>query len=110
MTDAENLCAALDQMHGLILAADFSDLAKILAETEALTARLLPIKDRQMAERLRSKAHRNGLCLQAAARGLRAAQRRLGEVGSPTDRLSTYTRSGHRANVAAGTGTLAQRL
>jgi hypothetical protein len=110
MTDATALEAALDQMYHCILAADFGDLTKIVLETEQLVGRLNALPDKSVAERLRRKAHRNGLCLQAAARGLRAAQRRLGEMTNASGRLSTYTSGGQRAEVATAPGTLAQRL
>ena len=110
MTDAEGLEAALDHLYHCILAADFRNLPKILGETERLTARLAPLADKSIAIRLRHKATRNGLCLQAAARGLRAAQRRLVEMSSAGTQLSTYTSRGQRAEVGIGPGTMAKRL
>jgi flagellar biosynthesis/type III secretory pathway chaperone len=110
MTDATTLEAALDQMYHCVLAADFGDLPKIVMETERLVGRLDAVREKAVATRLRQKAHRNGLCLQAAARGLRAAQRRLGEMSRASDRLSTYTSGGQRSEVATAPGTLAQRL
>ncbi len=110
MTDPVCLEAALDQMYHCVLTADFGDLPKIVLETERLVGGLEALRDQALAARLRHKAHRNGRCLQAAARGLRAAQRRMGEMSSATDRLSTYTSSGQRAEVTTAPGTLAQRL
>ena len=110
MTDAEGLEVALDCLYHCLLSADFGDLAKILGETERLAAQLAPISDKAMATRLKYKANRNGLCLQAAARGLRAAQRRLGEMNTATTTLSTYTVKGRRAEVGIGAGVMAKRL
>ena len=110
MTDAECLEAALDHLYHCILEADFSELPKILGETERLTGRLAPLADKSIAIRLRHKATRNGLCLQAAARGLRAAQRRLIEMSSTSTQLSTYTSRGQRSEVGIGLGTMAKRL
>lgn len=110
MTDAAGLEAALDALHRCILAADFGKLPKILDETERLTARLAPIANRAVAERLREKASRNGLCLQAAARGFRAAQRRMGEMTAASTQLSTYTSRGLRAEIGTGPGVMAKRL
>lgn len=110
MTDAKGLEAALDRLYQCILVADFGDLPKILSDTERLTNRLTPINDTAIALRLRHKAHRNGLCLQAAARGLRAAQRRLGEMDTVSTQLSTYTIGGVRADLGCATGSMAKRL
>ena len=110
MTDAEQLEAALDQLYHAILAADFGELPKILAKTDRLTDQLAPLTDKAMAMRLRHKANRNSLCLQAAGRGLRAAQRRLLEMNSSGTQLSTYTSLGQRAEVATAPGTMAKRL
>jgi hypothetical protein len=71
---------------------------------------LPPVADRAFAERLRHKARRNASCLQAAARGLRAAQRRLGDMNTATSGLSTYTSRGQRADVGTQTGMMAKRL
>ncbi len=110
MTDAEDLEAALDHLYRCILIADFGELPKILAITERLTARLAPLSDRNLAERLRTKANRNGLCLQASARGLRAAQRRLGELATVNTQLSTYTKRGQRTEIVTAAGAIAKRL
>lgn len=110
MTDFDRLEAVLDQLHKCILGADFSELPKILAETERLSATLGTLPNRSVAERIRYKANRNGQCLQASARGLRAAQRRLDEISTATTRLSTYTSRGQRAEVGTCPGTLAQRI
>ena len=110
MTDLDRLEVVLDQLHQCILVADFDELPKILAETERLSAALVTLPNRSFAERIRYKASRNGQCLQASARGLRAAQRRLDEVNTATTRLSTYTSRGLRAEVGTCPGTLAQRI
>ena len=110
MIDAAGLEAALDQLYRCILAADFSKLPKILVETERLTARLAPLADKALALRLRHKADRNGECLKAAARGLRAAQRRLDEMNTAGTQLSTYTSRGQRTEVGMGPGVMAKRL
>lgn len=110
MRDSIELEAALDAMYHSVLAADFEFLSKIAEETERLLGRLDVLRDKAIAGRLREKANRNGHCLQAAARGLRAAQRRLAEMANAEAGLATYTRQGARAQVGTGPGTLAQRL
>ncbi len=110
MTDAIALEAALDETYRCVLTADFSDLPKIVLKTEELMARIGALKDKAALDRLRHKANRNRLCLQAAARGLRAAQRRMGEISNAASGLSTYTSHGQRAAIETTPGTLAQRL
>ena len=110
MTDSEDLEAALDHLYRSILIADFGELPKILAKTEHLTARLAPITDKALMQRLRAKAIRNGLCLQASARGIRAAQRRLGDVTNANTQLSTYTSRGRRSEIPTTPGMIAKRL
>jgi hypothetical protein len=110
MTEAFGLEAVLDQLHHCILTADFVLLPKILEETERQLEHLHPLSDRTVLERLKYKADRNGRCLQAASRGLRAAQRRLGEVSTTDKQLSTYTKTGKRSEVAVMPGAMAKRL
>lgn len=110
MDDAMHLEAALDRVHDALLAAKFNELPKIVAETERLLAAFQAVPDKASAARLRHKANRNSQCLQAAARGLRSAQRRLVEMAGTTASLSTYTSRGQRSELGAGPGTLTQRL
>ena len=110
MTDTLALEAALDDLYQRVLAADFRALPEIAVKTEQLLQRLDLVRDKNVVERLRTKAQRNGLCLQAAARGMRAAQRRLAEMSSTDAGLATYTSKGARAQVGLGAGILAQRL
>ncbi len=110
MTDPFALEAALDDLYQRVLAADFPALPEIAIKTEQLLQHLGQVRDKNLVERLRVKARRNGLCLQAAARGLRAAQRRLAEMSSTDASLATYTSKGARSQVGLGAGILAQRL
>lgn len=110
MTDLQHLEQALDRVHALLLAANFSELPKIVSETEGLLAGLAGLPDTAVAARLRAKATRNGQCLQAAARGLRSARRRLGEMAGNAASLSTYTSRGKRSEVGCAPGKMTQRL
>lgn len=110
MTDAHHLESALDRVHDALLTADFNELPKIVAETERLLAGLHHVADPAVARRLRDKASRNSQCLQAAARGLRSAQRRMVEMAGTTSTLSTYTNRGQRAELEPGPHALTQRL
>ena len=114
MTDVRRLEAALDRVHAALLAANFNELPKIVTETEGLLEGLrgLPshLADTTTATRLRDKANRNSQCLQAAARGLRSAQRRIAEMAGSATALSTYTNRGQRAELGIGPTSLTQRL
>ena len=110
MAEFERLEAALDALHQSILAAQFGDLPKVLAEMERLAGEMPIMPSRAIAQNIRTKADRNCQCLQAAARGLRSAQRRLGDLTTAATKLSTYTVRGTRDEVGLQSGTLAQRL
>jgi hypothetical protein len=95
----------LDQTHAALIAGDLAALGP-LAETMAQgLARL----DRASAERLRRKADRNAQMLQAAARGVRAAQRRLAEISAEPG-LTTYDARGRRAEVGQVSGAAPRRI
>lgn len=115
MADTENqtgraLERLLDRMHVAVLAGDIRDLATAAPELEAALANFATLDDRALGERLRRKATRNATCLQAAARGLRAARRRITEIQSARDGLQTYDGHGKRTELPQGTGRLAQRF
>jgi len=100
----------LDRMHAAVLAGDIRDLATTAPELEAVLADFASLDDRALGERLRRKASRNATCLLAAARGLRAARRRVAEIQSARDGLQTYDGHGKRTDMPQGTGQLAQRF
>lgn len=110
MTDVMRLELALDRVYAALLVADFNELPKIVTETEGLLAGFEGLPDPAIAMRLRHKANRNSQCLQAAARGLRNAQRRMAEMSGSSTVLSTYTSRGQRSDVGVGPGSLTQRL
>jgi hypothetical protein len=100
----------LDRMHRQILAGGLDDLAGLTGEIEEQHARLVGLTDTAALERLRSKAARNATCLQAAARGLRAARRRINDIHAVRAGLVTYDGRGKRNDVQLGSGSLAQRF
>jgi hypothetical protein len=87
MTDAHTDAGAAGELRALradLLAGDLGSLAAHLAATEALAARLAA--EGPGAEDIwviRAEAERNREVLAAAAAGVRAALRRLGEATSP---------------------------
>ena len=94
-TELETL---LDQTRDAVLTGDLAVLADLAPRVTAM-ADDLPRLDAVAAERLRGKAERNAQLLQAATRGVRAAQGRLVEItAGPT--LTTYDAHGQRATIA----------
>lgn len=98
----------LDQMHAAILVADFGALAQLTPPLEAALAGLRQ-PNQALLQRISRKAARNASCLQAAGRGVRAAQRRLTEVRQNAAGLVTYDGAGKRAE-HGGPGQLARRF
>lgn len=100
----------LDQIYRVALAGQIENLAALVPRMEALLADFAGPVDQPLSDRLHQKAARNAICLQAAARGLRAARRRIAEIGAARDGLQTYDDRGRRAEVSHATGRLAQRI
>jgi hypothetical protein len=103
------LAALLDAVHAALRAGDFAALPALTTRVAAIDAQGLP----QAPDALRALARalrRNDACLQASARGLRAARRRLGEIAAARQGLQTYSRDGQRQQVGGGPGALAQRF
>lgn len=96
---ASDLAQALDAMHRAILAFDLPELAVLSAQIEDLLADPAPVPDAAAKAALQKQASRNAACLLAAARGFRAARRRLVEVAAAGSGLATYDASGKRADV-----------
>ncbi len=98
----------LDQTRDAVLAGDFAALADLAPQVEA-EAGDLPRLDAAAARRLQQKAARNAQLLQAATRGIRAAQDRLEEIcNGPT--LTTYDARGKRAAIALPSVVLPRRF
>ena len=98
----------LDQTRDAVLTGDLAMLAD-LAPRVAAMAEDLPRLDAVAADRLRGKAERNAHLLQAATRGVRAAQGRLEEISAgPT--LTTYDARGQRAAIASISATVPRRI
>ena len=95
---AQALEDLLDRTRDALVAGDLAALAALAPRVEALTDSLAKL-DARDAQRLHRKASRNALLLQAAARGVRAAQGRFGEiVAGPT--LTTYDSRGRKEAIA----------
>jgi hypothetical protein len=98
----------LDQTRDAVLVGDLDTLADLAPRVAAL-ADDLPRLDAAAAGRLIRLAERNAQLLQAATRGLRAAQSRLGEiVDGPT--LTTYDARGQKAALALPSKLVPRRI
>lgn len=110
MQKAERLEQVLDRIHAAVVAGDLVQVRGLAGEVDSLLADLPRLQDQGLADRLRAKAARNATCLQAAARGVRAARRRMTEIRAAQDGLATYDGQGKRLDLAQNAGNLTQRL
>lgn len=99
----------LDAVHAALRAGDFAGLRALTQAVEALETGALP-RDATALRTLQRKLQRNEACLQASARGLRAARRRMTEIAAARAGLQTYTMGGQRQQIGPAQGTLAQRV
>jgi orotidine-5'-phosphate decarboxylase len=92
------------------LAALPEEVAAIEAELASLASRVAPMPSAAELDALRRKLARNALCLEGAARGIRAARRRIAEVRGAASGHAAYDASGRRVQVAARPASLARRF
>ena len=109
MTHDSNLEDLLDQMTLALQCGALETLAPLIDSISAELARL-PAPDGPRAEGLRRRATRNDACLQAAARGVRAAIARIAGIGGAGTGLSTYGADGRKVLVGAALAHHTQRL
>jgi flagellar biosynthesis/type III secretory pathway chaperone len=100
----------LDQLTVAIREGDLQRIATIGPQLEQVLVALRPELDTQITERLREKACQNATLLQATAKGLRAAQRRIAEIRAAHEGLSTYNARGRRAGAGHRPGAMNWRL
>ena len=98
----------LDQTRDALVIGNLAALADLAPRVAAL-AESLPRVDRPTAERLRRKADRNARLLQAATRGVRAAQQRLAEI-SMGPSLVTYDARGRRETLPTASVQMPRRV
>jgi hypothetical protein len=106
---AEPLSRALDDVYAAIIAGHLDDLAGM---AERITAALTNA-GRLTASQLRNlqkQAARNAICLEAAMKGVRAAQRRVTELRTANTGHLTYNQKGERAALGMVLGTLRERI
>jgi hypothetical protein len=105
----EALSRALDAVHAAIISGRIDALGPLTDVITDNVARLATATEPQM-RRLRDQAARNALCLQAAIKGIRAAQRRLAELRQAGAGHVTYDQNGQRASLGNTAGNLRQRI
>lgn len=105
----DRLSAELDRIYHALRSGKLDGLGAATLALEAELARLGPI-DAAGLERLRQRARRNAACLDAAARGVRAARRRLTEIRTIESGLGTYDDKGRRDELPDLSSRLTQRL
>ena len=108
-TASDRLSAELDRVYNLLRSGRLEGLAAATQALEAELARLDPTEAAGL-DLLRHKAQRNAVCLDAAARGVRAARRRLTEIRTMESGLGTYDDKGRRDELPGLSIRLTQRL
>lgn len=107
-TDDPALSLILDAVHGALRRGDYDALPALTVALDAAAGGLAPM-DPNEVRALRAKLERNAACLLAAARGLRAAKRRLAEIAQARAGLSTYAATGALTRIGGPNGRIAQR-
>jgi hypothetical protein len=100
----------LDRVHAALMAGDLASLPVHVTALEALPMDGLAGSGAGSLARLRAKADRNARCLEAAGRGLRAAQRRLAEIRAAGQTLQTYDVQGQRQALGGAAQQIARRV
>ncbi|QCO55318.1 hypothetical protein EOK75_05730 [Pseudorhodobacter turbinis] len=93
-----------------IRAGDFVAMAELAQRAESALDDLDPQTDAARLTALRDLAGRNALALQAAAKGIRAARRRLLEVTTVRAGVQTYDNTGKTQKIGGPAGTLKARF
>lgn len=108
-TASDRLSAELDRVFQQLRSGKLDGLASAaqLLETELAQ---IDTADVQCLDMLRRKALRNAACLEAAARGIRAARRRLAEIRAIDTGIGTYDDKGKRDEPPGRSTRLAQRF
>jgi hypothetical protein len=108
----ERLAAELDRLFDVLRNGKLDRLEGLVEATQALEAELalMGSADAEDLALLRRKALRNAACLDATARGIRAARRKLAEIRAINSGLVTYDEKGRRDGVPTLSVRLTQRL
>ena len=109
VNSARSLEEALDRMTDALQRGAITGLGDLAREIAA-ACDTLPPKDAARAEGLRRRAARNAVCLQAAARGVRAAVARIAGLTGDAAALSTYGADGRKVRVGSQMSRHSSRL
>lgn len=109
MNDVHLLEDALDRMANALQKGAIGDLGGLARDIEAASQPLPPMTALQ-AEGVRRRAARNDACLQAAAKGVRAAIAHVTALSAEGFRLSTYGADGRKTMVGAAAARHSARL
>ena len=106
--DLEDL---LDRERDMILKGDIGNLQRLLLRKQDLLTDLAasPPPNARDLTRIKGKADHNQLLLGSVAKGIRSVSERVAAMRSGQSTLSTYTSSGHRANVTTGNSSHIER-
>jgi hypothetical protein len=104
----ETLEEALGDMRAALREGNYAALPQIVSIIEERAEGLE--RDPEGAMQVRAMAARNAALLQAALRGLRAAQRRMAEISSAAKGLQTYDGFGKSCLLASGQNRFKQRF
>lgn len=105
----DDLETLMDTLHAALRAGQIEQIADLVTQIEEKLAEVSPA-DRHLLRRLQAKANSNGQLLEAAGRGIRAAQRRIAEIAAVRSGLATYDRAGQRQEAALATSKLSRRF
>ncbi|MES2435843.1 MAG: hypothetical protein V4586_18685 [Pseudomonadota bacterium] len=99
----------MDAMHAAILVADYAALGQLSPQLDTALVNLPQHLEETTLLRLQGKAERNAASAGAAAKGVRAAIRRLKDVRQIASGLVTYDENGQRP-APSGQRALSRRL
>jgi len=99
----------LQEVYRALREGEFSRLDDLSNRTEAAMSQLSGPLDGDSAKRLREMARRNAACLDAAARGIRAARRRLADIRDAQSGTRTYDGLGQRRLIGRTDDVLSHR-
>lgn len=108
MTGEDRVMECLNAVGSALRQGRLGDLENLTDKLEAAMSDAAPIASESLL-RIRRQAERNVALLQAAARGVRAARRRIAEIRAIGDGFVSYGPTGER-DEASGPGILVQRI
>ena len=109
---AAALADLLERLRAALVAGDLAALPALAEGLERLVPDPVspPRLPLPVLEALRARARAGAVMLEATARGLRAARRRIDEVAAAGQGLATYDRGGQRSRIGAAPAAPARRL